>query len=206
MAGVAPRDDRGPIAPSGPDRAPIAPSGPDRALHRRSGPDCAVRPRSGPDCAVGPKLASPSFAFDTACQGSPALSYSRVAPRDDRGPIAPSGPDRVLIAPSGPDRAPIAPSGPDQGEIALSLVALLYKAASSATPAVRMVPGRSARILGVICSLVPQQLKGSTRVPPGFHQGSTRVPPGFHMLLGISPELILGVFFGKGGLERVIPL
>ena len=39
-----------------------------------------------------------------------------VAPRDDRGPIAPSG----------PDRAPIAPSGPDQGEIALSLVALLY--------------------------------------------------------------------------------
>ena len=66
-----------------------------------------------------------------------------VAPRDDRGPIAPSGPDRAPIAPSGPD-----PSGPDQGEIALSLVALLYKAASSATPAVRMVPGRSARILG----------------------------------------------------------
>ena len=61
-----------------------------------------------------------------------------VAPRDDRG----------AIAPSGPDRAPIAPSGPDQGEIALSLVTLLYKAASSATPAVRMVPGRSARILG----------------------------------------------------------
>ena len=78
MAGVAPRDDRGPIAPSGPDRAPIAPSGPDQAP----------------------------------------------------------------IAPSGPDRAPIAPSGPDPGKIALSLVALLYKAASSATPAVRMVPGR----------------------------------------------------------------
>ena len=36
----------------------------------------------------------------------------------------------------------------DQGEIALSVVALLYKAASSATLAVRMVPGRSARILG----------------------------------------------------------
>ena len=66
----------------------------------------------------------------------------------ERAPIAPSGPDRGLIAPSGPDRAPIAPSGPDQGEIALSLVALLYKAASSATPAVRMVPGRSARNLG----------------------------------------------------------
>ena len=66
----------------------------------------------------------------------------------DRAPIAPSGPDRAPIAPSGPDRAPIAPSGPDQGEIALSLVALLYKAASSATPAVRMVSGRSARILG----------------------------------------------------------
>ena len=32
--------------------------------------------------------------------------------------------------------------------MALSLVALLYKAASSATPAVRMVLGRSARILG----------------------------------------------------------
>ena len=62
----------------------------------------------------------------------------------DRAPIAPSGPDRAPIAPSGPDRAPIAPSGPDQGEIALSLVALLYKAASSATPAVRMVLGRSA--------------------------------------------------------------
>ena len=75
--------------------------------------------RSGPDCTVGPRS----------------------------GPIAPSGPDRAPIAPSGPDRAPIAP-GPDQGEIALSLVGLLYKAASSATPAVRMVPGRSARILG----------------------------------------------------------
>ena len=67
---------------------------------------------------------------------------------DDRGPIAPSGPNKAPIAPSGPDRAPIASSGPDQGEIALSLVALLYKAASSATAAVRMVPGRSARILG----------------------------------------------------------
>ena len=43
MAGVAPRDDRGPIAPSGPDRAPIAPSGP-------------------VNCT---KLASPSFAIDT---------------------------------------------------------------------------------------------------------------------------------------------
>ena len=91
-----------------------------------------------------------------------------AAPRDDRGPIAPSGasigprlhcrapigpdctvgPRSAPIAPSGPDRAPIAPSGPDQGEIALSLVALLYKAAFSATPAVRMVPGRSARIVG----------------------------------------------------------
>ena len=79
-----------------------------------------------------------------------------VAPRDDRGAIVPSGPDRAPIAtsgpdraaPSGPDRAPIEPSGPDQGEIALSLVALLYKAASSATPAARMVPGRSARIRG----------------------------------------------------------
>ena len=59
----------------------------------------------------------------------------------DRAPIALSGPDRAPMAPSGPDRAPIAPAGPDQGEIALSLVALLYKAASSATPAVRMVPG-----------------------------------------------------------------
>ena len=58
-----------------------------------------------------------------------------VAPRDDRAPIALSGPDRAPIAssrpdrapiaPSGPDRAPIAPSGPNQGEIALSLVALL---------------------------------------------------------------------------------
>ena len=65
----------------------------------------------------------------------------------DRAPT-PSGSERAPIAPSGPNRAPIAPSGPDQGEIALSLVALLYKAASSATPAVRMVPGRSARILG----------------------------------------------------------
>ena len=76
--------------------------------------------------------------------------------------------------------AGVAPLGPDQGEIALSLVALLYKAASSATPAVRMVPGRLARILGVICSIFPQQLKGSTNVPLGFH-----------MLLGISPELIV---------------
>ena len=50
--------------------------------------------------------------------------------------------------------------GPDQGEIALSLVALLYKAASSATPAVRMVRG----------------------VPRGFWEGV--------VLLGISPELI----------------
>ena len=106
MAGVAPRDDRGPIAPSGPDRAPIALSGPDRA------------------------------------------------------PIAPSGPDREPIAPSGPDREPIAPSGPDRGEIALSLVALLYKAASSATPAVRTV----------------------RRVPRGFWEGV--------VLLGISPELM----------------
>ena len=69
------------------------------------------------------------------------------------GPITPSGPDRAPIAASGPDCAvePCdrrAPSGPDPGEIALSLVALLYKAASSATPVVRMVPGRSARILG----------------------------------------------------------
>ena len=79
--------------------------------------------RSGPDCTVGPR----------SC------------------PIAPSGPDRAPIAPSGPDRAPIAPSGPDQGEIALSLVALLYKAASSATPVVGMVPGRSARMGRVWC-------------------------------------------------------
>ena len=55
-----------------------------------------------------------------------------------------SGPDRDPIALSGPDRTPIAPSGPDQGE----LVALLYKVASSAIPAIRMIPGRSARILG----------------------------------------------------------
>ena len=88
-------------------------------------------------------------------------------------------------APSGP--APIAPSGPDQREIALSLVALLYKAGSSATPAVRMVPGRSARILGVICSLFAQQLKGSTRVPPGFHQGSTCCW-GYHLSLFLGSE------------------
>ena len=72
-------------------------------------------------------------------------------------PIGPRLHCRVPIGPRlhrRPDRAPIAPSGPDQGEIALSLVAFLYKAASSATPAVRMVPGRSARILGssrVLC-------------------------------------------------------
>ena len=71
------------------------------------------------------------------------------------GPDCTVGPRSGPIAPSVPDRAPIAPSGPDQGEIALSLVALLYKAASSATPAVRMVPGRSARILGVICFFFP---------------------------------------------------
>ena len=35
MAGVAPRDDQAPIAPSGPDRAPIAPSA-------QAGPDCTV--------------------------------------------------------------------------------------------------------------------------------------------------------------------
>ena len=81
-----------------------------------------------------------------------------VAPRDDRGPIAPSGPDctvgprprlhRAPIAPSGPDRAPIAPSGPDQGPDCAVTRSFAYKAASSATPAVRMVPGRSARIPG----------------------------------------------------------
>ena len=95
--------------------------------------DCTVGPRSGPDCTIGPQS----------------------------GPIAPSGPDRAPIAPSGPDRAPIAPSGPDQGKIALSLVALLYKAASSATPAVSTVRG----------------------VPRGFWEGV--------VLLGISPELIV---------------
>ena len=58
MARVAPRDDRGPIAPSGPDctvgprSGLIAPSGPDRAPIAPSGPDCAVGPRSGRDCAV----------------------------------------------------------------------------------------------------------------------------------------------------------
>ena len=59
---------------------------------------------------------------------------------------SPIGPRLHRRAPIGPDCAvgpPIAPSGPDQGEIALSLVGLLYKAASSAT-----LPGRSARILG----------------------------------------------------------
>ena len=61
MAGVAPRDDRAPIAPSGPDctvgpdRASIAPSG------LESGPDRGPT-QSGPvNCT---KLASPSFAID----------------------------------------------------------------------------------------------------------------------------------------------
>ena len=109
----------GPDCTVGPHRAPIAPLGPDRGPVAPSGPDRApiaagppIAP-SGPDCAVGPRS----------------------------GPVAPLGPDRAPIALSGPDRAPIAPSGPDQGEIALSLVALLYKAASSATPAVRTVRG-----------------------------------------------------------------
>ena len=119
--------------------------------------------RSGRDCTVGP----------------------RSGPGCTVGPL-PSGPYRAPIAPSGPDRAPIAPSRPDQGEIALSLVALLYKAASSATPAVRMVTAEGFH-------------QGSTRVPPGFHQGSTRVPPGFHMLLGISPELIKYDIYHFGG-------
>ena len=80
----------------------------------------AVGPRSGPDCTVGPR-------------SGPDCT---VGPR--------SGPDCAVGPRSGPDCA----VGPRSGEIALSLVALLYKAASSATPAVRMVPGRSARILG----------------------------------------------------------
>ena len=79
--------------------------------------------RSAPDCTVGPR----------------------------------SGPDQAPIAPSGPDRAPIAPSGPDCAvgprsgrdcAVTRSFASESYKAASSATPAVRMVPGRSARILG----------------------------------------------------------
>ena len=55
---VAPRDDPGPIAPSGPDRAPIAPSG----LGRPIGPRLCRRAPIGANCT---KLASPSFAIDT---------------------------------------------------------------------------------------------------------------------------------------------
>ena len=80
------------------------------------------------------------------------------------------------MAPSGPDRALIAPAGPDQGEIALSLVALLYKAAPSATPAVRMVPG----------------------VSRAFWEGV--------VLLGISPELIFFFFWGGGGVKNYISI
>ena len=88
----------------------------------------------------------------------------------DRAPIAPSGPDRAPIALSGPDRAP---SGPDHAgrdcAVTRSFALESYKAASSATPAVRMVPG----------------------VPRGFWEGV--------VLLGISPELIIYFFFGGGG-------
>ena len=90
MAGVAPRDDRGPIAPSGPDRAPIAPSGPDRAPIPSDpdqapiappGPDRAPIAPSGPDrgpTESGPvnctKLASPSFAIDTVAFRMPRVT------------------------------------------------------------------------------------------------------------------------------------
>ena len=107
-----------------------------------------------------------------------------------RAPIGPDctvGPDWAPIAPS------IAPSGPNQGEIALSLVALHYKAASSATPAVRMVSGRSARILGVrdiarvSGSIGPESVRGrpEVRLHKGFHQGSTKVPPGYAGWFGV---------------------
>ena len=79
-----------------------------------------------------------------------------VAPRPDWSVGPRSGPDCTVGTRSGPDCtvdaewAPIAPSGPDQGAIALSLLALLYKVTRRhpATPAVRWVPGHSARILG----------------------------------------------------------
>ena len=77
MAGVAPRDDRGPIAPSGPDRAPIAPSGPDRAPIAPSGPDRAPIAPSGPDRApIAPRLQlyQASFAMDTVAFRMPRVT------------------------------------------------------------------------------------------------------------------------------------
>ena len=135
MAGVAPRDDRGLIAPSGPNRAPPIVA----SWHRLvSGPDCTVGPRSGPDCAVGPR----------------------------------SGPDCAVGPRSGPDCA----VGPRSGRDCAVTRSFALQGGILSNTGGKDGPGRSARILGVICSLFPQQLKGSTRVPPGFHQ----ISPGFY--------------------------
>ena len=85
-------------------------------------------PRSGPDCTVGARL-------------------HRLGPI---GPIAPRsgpGPDCTVRPRSGPDCA----VGPRSGRacaVTRRFALESYKAASSATPAVRMVPVCSVRILG----------------------------------------------------------
>ena len=121
-------------------RLQIAPSGPD--------PDCAVGPRSGPDSAGPCQLYQAGVAIRMLRKTSVVHHGTIGARLHRRAPIGPRLHRRAPIRRPDCAVAPIAPSGPDQGEIALSLVALLYKAASSATPAVRMVLGRSARILG----------------------------------------------------------
>ena len=204
MLGVAPRArlHRGaPIGPDctvGPRSGPIAPLGFDRA------PNCAVGPQSGPDCAVGPrsgptqsgpvnctKLASPSFAIDRVAFRMPrvtgvelyygwlGLHHGMIGARLHRR--APIGPRLRRRAPRLRRRAP-------QGEIALSLVALLYKAASSATP-VRMVPGRFWELFVLF---FPQQLKGSTRVPRGPHVGGYHLSLFLFRLRGLSPDRLRG--------------
>ena len=106
--------------------------------------------RSGPDCTVGP--------------GS--------GPDCTVGPG--SGPDCTVGPRSGPDCAVGPRSGRDCA-VTHSFALESYKAASSATPAVRMVPG----------------------VPRGFWEGV--------LLLGISPELTLlkrKVVFLQGSLHK----
>ena len=88
------------------------------------------------------------------------------------------------------DRGPIAPSGPDEGEIALSLVALLYKAASSATPAVRMVPGRSARILGG-CGAVGDIARSHLQLPEPILLVAACLARALHVLLIVHEVLVV---------------
>ena len=102
------------------------------------------------------------------------LSYSRVAPRDDRGPIAPSGPDQVVGPRSGPDCA----VGPRSGRDCAVTRSFALQGGILSNTGGKDGPGAFREDSGSPTAEGFHQ--GSTRVPPGFHQGSTKVPPGFH--------------------------